>query len=166
MKYKKTIGLLAALLVLAFLSVAIVPTIYHGHLTLKAVLWGLSSLAVLFGVTAVNYKYPTNVAPTAAQVYGLGLVTAQVFMADADTTVDITHSYGLSAQELVDLFPIVVITAPPQSGATLFPGFTVQKFTNKITLGKPNVGAGTGGTFDVAIFRPHTNQGGPLVGAR
>jgi hypothetical protein len=163
MKYKKVIGLLAALLALAFFSVALVVSIQHGHVGMKVLAWAFTALSVGFGVVAINYKYPTAIAPVAGDVYGLGLVTAQVFMADTDLTAVITHSFGLSAQELVDLFPLVEINVA--AGASVYPAFTLTRATNTITLTKPSA-VGSGGTFEVGIMRPHTNQGGPKSGAR
>lgn len=155
MKKTHCIGLLAALLVLGIFSVALVVSFNHS-LAPKVIVWSLTALSVVAGAT-VTYKTPVSgaTAPTAAQVYGLGVVTAQVNLADADLTVDVTHNFGLDANELASLFPAVIIN--PTAGATVFPQFTIAKAANKITLNKASV-TNTGGTFDVIILRPHTNQ--------
>jgi len=161
MKYKKVIGLLAALLVFAFFSVALVVSIQHGHGLAKTIAWGLTTLSFSFGVVVVTYKFPVSglTAPTDRQVYGLGIVTAQVFMADTDLSAVITHNFGLTAAELADLFPIPIVNAT--AGATAFDGFTYSATANTLTLTKPSA-VGSGGTFNVAILRPHTNQGGTI----
>ncbi len=161
MKYKQVIGLLVALLALAFFSVALVVSIQHGHTGMKVLAWTFTALSFAFGIPVVTYKFPVSglTAPTAPQVYGLGLVTAQLTMGDTDLTVDITHNFGLTAAELADLFPVVIMN--PTALATVFPGFTFVKAANKITLNKPSA-VNSGGTFDVVILRPHTNQGGTI----
>jgi hypothetical protein len=158
MKSKKAIGLLAALLVLTFLSVALVVHSQHG---LSTALGLFSVLGFAMGTATINYKYPVSasIAPTAQQVYGLGVVTAQVNFGDTDISAVVTHNFGLSANELADLFPIVIID--PTSGGTVFPQFTFTKATNAVTMNKAST-SGTGGTFDVTILRPHTNQGGTI----
>jgi hypothetical protein len=157
MKFKKTVGLLAALLALALLSVALVISIQHGAVTQKAILWALTSLSVLAGAVTVTYKTPVSglTAPTAAQVYGLGLISAVLEIGDTDTSAVITHNFGLDANELASRFPIVVMN--PTAGGTVFPQFTIAKATNSVTLTKASA-SGTGGSFDVFILRPHTNQ--------
>lgn len=164
MNYRKCIGLLAALLVLAFFSVALVVSLQHGHVGMKILAWAFTGLSFAFGAS-VTYKYPVSgaTAPTAQQVYGLGIMTAQVFIGDTDLTAVVTHNFGLSAQELLDLFPIVQTSATV--GATVFPGFTVTKAANTVTFSKASA-VGSGGTFDVIIQRPSTQQAGPLSGAR
>lgn len=161
MKFQKAIGLLAALLVLGFLSVALVV---HSQHPVNAVMWALSTLSLMAGAVTVTYKYPISglTAPIASQVYGLGVVTAQVNAADTDTSIVVTHNFGLSAAELADLFPLVLINT---TAAGVSPAFTFSKGTNSVTITKAST-SGTGGTFDVIILRPHTNQAGGSSGNR
>src|SRR5882672_34341 len=165
MKCKKVIGLLVALLAFAFFSVALVVSTQHGHALAKTIVWGLTSLSFAFGVVVVTYKYPVSglTAPTAAQVYGLGVVTATVFMLDTDLTATVTHNFGLSAAELADLFSVPIVNA--SSGVSVFPGFTIARTANTVVLTKPSA-VGSGGTFEVVILRPSTQLAGPLSGAR
>ena len=155
---KKAIGLLAALLVLGFLSVALV---FHFQHPLSTAMWIFSALSFAMGTATINYKYPVSasIAPTAQQVYGLGVVTAQVNFGDTDVSAVVTHNFGLSANELADLFPVVIVD--PTASGTTFPQFTFTKATNAVTIAKAST-AGTGGLFDVIILRPHTNQGGTI----
>lgn len=156
---KKAIGLLAALLVLGSLSVALV--VHSQHMSLSTTLGLFSALGFAMGTATINYKYPVSasIAPTAQQVYGLGIVTAQVNFGDTDASAVVTHNFGLSANELADLFPAVIVD--PTAGGTTFPQFTYTKATNAVTINKAST-SGTGGTFDVIILRPHTNQGGTI----
>lgn len=112
--------------------------------------------------STVAYKYPvaSATAPTAAQVYGLGRVTATVVFGDADLTAVITHNFGLSAQELLNLFPIVTINSGNVTN-TVYPGFFVTRTTNTVTLTKPSA-VGSGGTFEVSIDRPSTQVAGNI----
>jgi len=152
MQTKQLIGFLAALLVLAFFSVALVV-----HHDLRSLVWALTAFSVLAGTVTVTYETPIQgtSAPTAAQVYGLGLITAQVNCADTDTVIVITHNFGLTAQELLDLFPFAIVNNV--SGATTYPQYTYSNTTNTLTIGKAST-SGTGGTFDVLVWRPPTNQ--------
>jgi hypothetical protein len=158
MKFQKAIGLLAALLVLMFLSVALVV---HSQHPLSTAMWMFSALSFAAGTAVINYKYPVSasIAPTAQQVYGLGVVTAQVNFGDTDASAVVTHNFGLSANELADLFPAVIVD--PTASGTTFPQFTFTKAANTVTINKAST-SGTGGLFDVIILRPHTNQGGTI----
>ena len=148
----KLIGFLAALLVLACFSVALVV-----HPDLKMIAYALTVLSFAAGTVTVTYATPVagTSAPTAAQVYGLGLITAQVNCADTDTVIVITHNFGLNAQELLDLFPFAIVNNI--AGATTYPQYTFTTATNTLTIGKAST-SGTGGTFDVCVWRPPTNQ--------
>lgn len=156
MKKKNLIGFLAALLVLGFFSVALVT---HQQHVVSAIAWALGAASFALGTVTVNYTAPAtgSSAPTAAQVYGLGLVTAQVNMADTDASATIIHNFGLDANELAFLFPFVILNQ--DSGGTTNPEYAFSKGTNSVTITKAST-SGTGGTFDVCIWRPPSNQYG------
>lgn len=64
------------------------------------------------GAVTVTYQYPVAgaVAPTQAQIANLSAVSATVTAtADADTTATITHNFQLSAAQLANGQPIVVL---------------------------------------------------------
>jgi hypothetical protein len=154
MKTKHLIGFLAALLVLAFFSVALVV---HDQTSIRNLAWALGAASFALGTVTVTYQVPVSgtSAPTAAQVYGLGLVTAQVNNADTDASITITHNFGLDAGELAALYPFVIINQ--DSGGTTLPAYEISKATNSVTITKAST-SGTGGTFDVCVWRPPTNQ--------
>ena len=154
MKTKHLIGFLAALLVLAFFSVALV--VHDQHL-IRQVAAFLGFASFLFGTVTVTYQVPVSgtSAPTAQQVYGLGLITAQVNSADADSSIVITHNFGLDAGELAALYPFAIINQV--SGGTTLPQYTFSNTANALTIGKAST-SGTGGTFNVCVWRPPTNQ--------
>jgi len=108
--------------------------------------------------SSVTYNWPTSpgasIAPTTTQT-GLGgssIVTAQLVMADADTTALITHNFLLSTTELSNGFPLVS-WYPTSTGTN--PSTITCALTNSvaITLTK-GTAAGSGGTFNVNILRP------------
>lgn len=107
-----------------------------------------------------TYSYPVagTTAPTAAQSSAVNAVVSTVIAtADADTTATITHNFGLSASELSNGFPIVIIT-PLLSNAITSGWYASAVATNSITLTK-GTGAGSGNAgaqIRVTVLRPHT----------
>jgi len=107
----------------------------------------------------VNYNWPvlggTTVAPTAAQ--SNYLVMGTFTWLDADTTVTMTHNFGLSATELTALFPITsLIIDSTSTGTGLQAGtIAVSKATNIVTLTKVSA-AGTGGTWQFVLQKRHS----------
>lgn len=110
----------------------------------------------------VTYEYPVAGAtpPTAAEVLRLSAVIASVeATADADVLADITHNMALSAQELLDGWPIVNIEQLLPEGWLSTPYvLAAAKLTN--TLGvtmSAAVGSGVAtDQFRVTILRPNT----------
>jgi hypothetical protein len=158
---KHAIGLLAALLVIAFFSVALVV---H-PLSLKALFTLGTSLSFAFGTVTVSYLNPlsvqgTAVGPTAAQINNppLNAVVAQVNLSDTDTVFTITHNFGNPAYGATDSgrgfpYPIVFYTGAG-TGPVVFqalPSSTTVVFTKSSA-------AGSGGTLEVVILRPSTNS--------
>lgn len=105
----------------------------------------------------VTYQYPiaaTTTAPTVAQMINLSMVTAQLSWADSDTTSTITHSMNVSLAEGTQLLPVVVVTI--ESAGTALPACAVVH-TNSISVAVNKLSAaGSGGTYNVVIFRPNT----------
>jgi hypothetical protein len=157
-RMKHAIGLLAALLVLGFLSVALI------HHDLKTLAWLGSFVSFALGTVTVTYEWPSagTTPPTAAQMNQPGgsntLVTATVVMQDGDTTGVLTHNMALSAADQAALFPLLgfyydaLETVAPLFTMTIPNGTTPA---NTVTLGKAS-GAGTGFTATVWVMRPHT----------
>lgn len=100
----------------------------------------------------INYRYPVAGAtpPTFAQSYGRGVVTAQVNFGDTDTSAVVIDNFGLSANELADLFPRVIMDATVANGGGSNP-------TSPIQLG-PTVS-----TFAVLAGNSVTNSGSSVV---
>ena len=101
----------------------------------------------------VNYQWPvanTTVAPTAAQ--SNYLVNGTFNWLDADTTVTITHNFGLSAAEVTALFPLINLQIDSTNTGTGLQSGTiaVSKATNTVTLTKVSA-AGTGGTWQFTL---------------
>ena len=104
----------------------------------------------------VTYAYPVTgtTAPTAAQVFNLSLVTAQVSMVDTSTTVTVKHNFALSLAQGSNQFPLV--SAYVQTPGTAIPALAIALTdSNTITLNKLSA-AGTGGTYCVSIQRPNS----------
>jgi len=112
--------------------------------------------SLLIAGTTVTYVYPVSgtVAPTAIQAAAANAFTAQVFMADGETTVAVTHNWQVSAADLAKLFPVPI--AYVSSPGTAVPIVSVA-LTNSVavTINKVSA-AGSGGTFNVVLFRPHS----------
>lgn len=153
---KHAIGLLAALLVLGIFSVALVV---HSDHPLSALTWALGTLGVIAGVT-VTYEAPVAGAtpPTAAQVAQLAIVSATVNMADGDTTATVTHNFGNPGYGPTDTsqgypVPIAYYTAAGTGPVVLV--WVVNSTTAVLTKASS---AGSGGTFQVVVLRPHTRM--------
>lgn len=103
----------------------------------------------------ITYAYPVSgtTPPTLAQTSNL--VNAQVVWADADTTATITHNFNLSATSVAQLRPTVIFNLDPSSTGTASATITVTKGQTVVTLTK-STAAGSGGTLNVAILRPHS----------
>jgi len=102
---------------------------------------------------------PTTTAITAAQANQVHEQQAVIFWADADTQALFTHNWGLPASFPTWLWPQVFMakvlgSAADSSFATLFTfGLTN---TNSVSITKFGNGAGSGGTYNVWIRRPHS----------
>jgi hypothetical protein len=142
------------------LAIALVAAGILGHWwTYRQVLSLWMYAPALFGVVTVTYKYPVSglVAPTAQQVRALSMVTAVLNWGDTDTSATITHNFGLSSAELADLFPAPLVYAIALNGSPSAPApFVNLTDGNTITITKSSV-TNSGGTFNVVIFRPHTD---------
>lgn len=158
---KHAIGFLAALIVMAFFSVALIYHFSDHHTLQKAILWGFSAFSILAGVT-VTYTYPVTspalgtTPPTLSQVKEISDVSATVNFADSDTTFTVTHNYGDPGYGPTDTsqgFPIPIYwytsagTGPVQMQVVLDNAKAV--FTKASS-------AGSGGTMQVHILRPNT----------
>ena len=108
-------------------------------------------------MSTVTYLYPgSGTTPaTAAQAKGSVVQTVQVAIADADTSVVVTHNYGYDTLALARGLPLVSIEALA-SGGTPSAVLAVTKATNIITVAKNITTAGSGGTYQVDISLPHS----------
>lgn len=122
------------------------------------------------GVVAITYtsffpNWGTSTPPTAAQASQLMEQTAEVFFADGDAQAVVIHNWGSlpGAQSWASfLHPQVWMYlalggASPSSFGT---GFSFGlSLTNSITINKLSLGAGSGGTYNVILRRPHSMVG-------
>lgn len=148
-----------------------------GHL--NPVHIAMLSLGLVFGIPVVTYTFelqPGQTAqtggttpPTALQSSKITTIVATVFMDTSDTTVSIVHNWQLPQLDQQLLFPLVSVyatTLGAQGTAVTNPGIEIDlpaastTPANSITLNKSGTGAGTGGTFNVILLRPHTIMGG------
>lgn len=105
----------------------------------------------------VTYKVPAGtVAPTAQQAFGHSrLVATVIATADADTTITITHNWGLTAAELAAGQPDVSIALLTAAGVLSAPTVTTYG-TNTVVLTKSTaVGSGAApAQIQVVLTRP------------
>lgn len=102
-------------------------------------------------MATVTYEWPIAgiTAPTATQSAKFNEINATVAPVLYDTTVDITHNWALSAEDLAAGFPEVLIT--PLQVQTSQP-FISARLTNKITI----TGDGDADLYRVTIRRPNS----------
>jgi hypothetical protein len=108
-------------------------------------------------MSTVTYLYPgsgTNPA-SVTQAKNAAVQTVQVAIADADTSVVVTHNYGYDTLALARGLPLVGIESLA-SGGTPTALLSVTKATNTITLAKNITTSGSGGIFQVDISLPHS----------
>lgn len=109
------------------------------------------------GAVTITFLYPYTTAPTAAQQAAVphSTVVATVSAsAAADTSAVITHNFNLSAAEITQGFPTVIL-APQDGNEITSAWFELSENPNYTVLGKGTVAAG--GTQKVTIMRPATN---------
>jgi hypothetical protein len=113
-------------------------------------------------MSTVNYRYPVagTVAPTAAQVADLSMVTAQVVMGDTDTQAIVTHNMAAAGFGAGYAFPLVNwrwATSNAPTGTILYVPMPTIQLTDSNTVTILKVSAlDSGGTLEVAIQRPNT----------
>lgn len=129
-------------------------------------LWDLvtSELGVTITYLSQNGSNNTTTPPTAAEASLLPMQAAQVFWADTDTEAIVIHNWGsrLGPSFASFGFPVVVMNKLLGAVATSFrTDFTFGlASSSRVFITKP-IGTGTGGTFLVSLFLPHSIIGGP-----
>lgn len=136
---------------------------YLGWRVLLRNLW-VTDLGVTITYTSQFAGYGTNTAPTAVQASQLQEQTAQVFFADADTQAVPIHNWGSlpgASSWASFLHPQIIFYAAQNTSSTSFEtGFTFGlSNTNSITINKLSVIAGSGGTYNLIMRRPHSIGG-------
>jgi len=98
-----------------------------------------------------------TVAPTAVQSAQVNRINATVSFTDTDTTITITHNWGMSAAQAAALEPdLIVYDTALGSSNTTPSGITWSvSNTNSVVGTKANV-AGSGRTISVTLRRPAT----------
>lgn len=110
----------------------------------------------LGAAVVVTYTYPVTgvTPPTAAQAFRENAVTATIAWLDADTTAPIIHNWKNNATDRAQQFPVPIVNVDTQG--TAVPQISiVNTDSSTMTINKV-AGAGTGGTVDVVLLRPHT----------
>jgi len=111
-------------------------------------------------VTTYEYPITGTTAPSAVQSAPYTMVTATVFLDTSDTTVTVTHNWGLDQNSQNFLFPTIILTPSGTGGTAPFVTATIPVSSttpaNLITINKGATGVGTGCTFTVTLLRPHT----------
>ena len=95
----------------------------------------------------------TTVAPTTAQALGFNSLCVTAYFGDTDTTLAITHNWGLSVTAYTTLYQPWVNVTPQSTAAVTVSAGVVALASNSITLNK-NSFAGSGGLFTVILQRP------------
>jgi hypothetical protein len=110
-------------------------------------------------MSTINYRYPIagTVAPTAAQVADLSMVTAQVIMGDADTTAAVVHNMAVAGFGLGYGFPLVISRVALYTGTTAvtIPPTITLTDSNTVTVAK-TAETGSGFTMEVQVLRPNS----------
>ena len=109
------------------------------------------------GVVTITFLFPYTTAPTAAQQAAVPhstVVATVVAGAASDTSAVITHNFNLSAAEITQGFPTVILQ-PQDSNEITSPWFEASENPNYTVLQKNTTAAG--GTEKVTIMRPPTN---------
>jgi hypothetical protein len=101
-------------------------------------------------------QFSGTTAPTAAEALHFNSLSATVFMGDTDTTVDLTHNWGLSTTALAYLQPWAQVYPQATAAVTLVLAF-VALATNSVTLNKNSL-TGSGGIFTVLLQRPFSES--------
>lgn len=94
--------------------------------------------------------------PTVAQSLLANRLAAVIACADADTATLITHNWNLSTNELSALEPDIIFYATTIGTAIPLVNFALTNSV-AITMTKTSL-AGSGGTFNIVLYRPHTIQ--------
>jgi hypothetical protein len=107
-------------------------------------------------MSTLTYVYPGSgtIPATAAQAAAASVQVANVQFADSDTTVTIVHNWALDTLALARGLPFSVVEIT--TGETLAVALQVAKATNQIVVTKLATSAGTGGTFQFTLNRPHS----------
>jgi hypothetical protein len=95
----------------------------------------------------------TTVAPTTAQALLFNSLCVTAFFGDTDTSLTITHNWGLSVTAYTTLFQPWFNWYPQQTAAVTVTMGAVTLATNSITVNK-NSQTGSGGLFTILLERP------------
>jgi len=95
--------------------------------------------------------------PTAAQATQVNRVNALASFTDADTTINFTHNYGLSAAQAAANEPdLIVYDYALGSSATTPSGITWSVSNTNVAVGTKGTTAGSGRTICITARRPAT----------
>ena len=112
-------------------------------------------------MATVTYTYPVTgtVPPTVAQALNENMLVATIVLADADTSVLVTHSWNTSLAQGTNLWPVPILYNQTWGTATV----DIQKgvvLTNSVAVSVTKVvtsaGSGVGGTLVLVLMRPHS----------
>jgi hypothetical protein len=166
MKTKRKIGaVLIAILALALLPAAVFASPHHVLPAIVALGMGIAgTVTVTYSSFAVDQPSPQvgtaytggTTAPSAIQAGQVNRLNALVGFTDGDTSITLTHNWGLSAAAQAANEPDIIVTdyALGSSGTTPA-GMTWARNTNTV-VGSKGTAAGSGRTLCVTLRLPAT----------
>jgi hypothetical protein len=95
----------------------------------------------------------TTVAPTTAQALGFNSLPVTAFFGDTDTTLTVTHNWGVSVTAYTTLLQPWLIWSAQQTAAVTVTLAVVGYTANAITVNK-NSQTSSGGLFTLLLQRP------------
>ena len=146
---KFTTRIIAA--VLTILAVAVSVVAYHYHPS--NMLGMVESFTFLLGIASVVQTFPlAGTFPTSAQAFDCNTQINRCVFADTDTTLTLTHNWGLSVAQLAQFLPLISFYI--QNPGVSYPvvSFALTD-SNTVTMAK-TIATGSGGTFVVIMLRP------------
>ena len=156
MKFTKSKCLTALLAVMGLCAIVMgAVLIYHSPASHALAFKILGTFAVLAGTASVVQTFPiAGTFPTSAQAVSCNTQINRCVFADGDTTLALTHNWGLTATQLAQFLPLITwyiqnpgVTAPVVSFALTD--------SNTVTMAKVGT-TGSGGTFVVTLQRPQS----------
>jgi len=156
MQFTKTKLFTALLAVLGLAAIVTGAVLVHNH-PISSLMAAklLASLAVLAGTASVIQTFPiAGTFPTSAQAVSCNTQINRCIFADGDTTLTLTHNWGLTAAQLAQFLPIISYYAQNSGVSANTLSFALTD-SNTVTVTRAAT-TGGGGTFVVSLYRPYS----------